>query len=303
MTVQSAVCQSYQPLEVIVVDNSSTDATSEEIPKRFSESVRYVRQPNKDCAGAHNTGFALCRGEFIQFLSGDDVLAPGKIQRQVDVFRSDPTLDIVYGEIRRFQTMDGVADWADVTTEPEEDMLKRFLSSGAEWNTLNTLGVLFSRRALEKVGSWDESLYIEDTDYFLRAAWAGCRFGHCPGVPMGFRRIRFDQKTKNVLAMERGREVLWQKTLNYLDREPYRSLAAKILARHRFWMAVRRNQMSRWQALAKLANSRHTSPDAVPLSLYTAGLAAIFVPGARRLALSDSLRSITKAWRRSGAVD
>src|SRR5581483_3839019 len=107
LTIQSALHQSYRPLEVIVVDNSSTDATGDEVPKRFVGSVRYIRQPNRDCAGAYNAGFAIAKGEFIQFVDGDDVLAPNKIRKQLEVFRSDPETDIVYGDVRMFQTAAG----------------------------------------------------------------------------------------------------------------------------------------------------------------------------------------------------
>src|SRR5579859_2411960 len=94
MTIESALHQSHQPLEVIVVDNSSTDATHQEVPSRFGQRVRYIRQPNKECAGAYNTGFAVARGEYIQFVDGDDVLAPNKIEKEMEVFRANPELDI-----------------------------------------------------------------------------------------------------------------------------------------------------------------------------------------------------------------
>src|SRR5947209_19653147 len=88
LTIASALHQSYRPVEVIGVDNSSTGITPTEVPKHFGQSVLYIRQPNKECAGAYNTGFGVSRGEFIQFLDGDDVLAPNKIHKQVEVFRS-----------------------------------------------------------------------------------------------------------------------------------------------------------------------------------------------------------------------
>src|SRR3974390_844203 len=100
MAIESALNQSYRPLEVIVVDNSSSDATPEEVSRRFGSRVRYVCQPNRECAGAHNTGFSLASGEFIQFLAGDDVLAPNKIAKQMEIFKANPELDIVYGDIR-----------------------------------------------------------------------------------------------------------------------------------------------------------------------------------------------------------
>src|ERR1017187_4001465 len=113
MTIESALQQSYQPIEVIVVDNSSTDPTPREVPERFGGRVRYISQPNKQCAGACNTGFDLARGEFIQFVDGDDVLAPNKIAKQMEFFQANPELDIVYGDVRRFQTLPGAANWID----------------------------------------------------------------------------------------------------------------------------------------------------------------------------------------------
>jgi glycosyltransferase involved in cell wall biosynthesis len=233
MTIASALQQSYLALEVIVVDNSSTDDTPEEVPKRFGTLVRYIRQPNKECAGAYNAGFAVARGEFVQFIDGDDVLAPNKIEKQLQVFRASPQLDFVYGDVRKFQTMAGMAGWTDLETLSGEDMLERLVAPQGIW--LDTLGVLSRREALVKVGAWDESLYVEDADYWLRAAWGGCRFGHCPGSPMGFKRLRPGQKMQNSSAMERGLDVVWNKALGYINREPYQSLLAAKIADDRQW--------------------------------------------------------------------
>src|SRR5262249_24537160 len=95
-----------------------------EVPRRFGCRVRYIRQPNKGDAGAYNTGFSSSQGEFIQFVDGDDVLAPNKIDKQVEVFRNNQNVDIVYGDIRNFQTLCGVANWTDNGTKPEDDMLR-----------------------------------------------------------------------------------------------------------------------------------------------------------------------------------
>jgi len=83
LAIQSALSQTYAPIEVIVVDNSSTDATLREVATRFGARVRYVLQPNTGDAGAYNTGIRLAKGEFVQLLDGDDVLTPYKIEKQV----------------------------------------------------------------------------------------------------------------------------------------------------------------------------------------------------------------------------
>jgi glycosyltransferase involved in cell wall biosynthesis len=294
MAIASALSQSFSPLEVIVVDNSSTDATPEEVPRRFGCNVRYIRQPNRECAGAYNAGLDVASGEFIQFVDGDDVLAPNKIEKQVEMFQTNPELDIVYGDIRMFQTLAGVASWSDVPTQQEGDMLNALLLPEKLGAGINVLGTLFRRRALERVGPWDESLYCEDTDYWLRAAWAGCRFGHCPGSPMGFKRIWPGQKIANIPATTRGLEAVWDKALGYVTREPYRSLVAERLAELRFYSAVSRCQMNVPEALAKLALARATSPTKVSALAYAFGYAAIVLPGGSYLVQSRRLRSMRR---------
>ena len=127
LAIQSALCQSHQPVEVIVVDNSSTDATAVEAPARFGTRVRYIRQPNTGDGGAYNTGLAAARGEFLQFLDGDDVLAPNKIEKQLDVFHSDPDADIVFGGVRHFQSLPGQARWTDIEYGDEDAGIEPFL--------------------------------------------------------------------------------------------------------------------------------------------------------------------------------
>jgi len=293
MTIESALNQSYQSVEVIVVDNSSTDATQVEVVKRFGNVLRYIRQQNRHYAGACNTGFGLARGEFIQFVAGDDVLAPNKIEKQVKVFLADPSLDIVFGDVRMFQTAGGFANWTDVTPKPEPDYLKAFIQTHEQWTGITALGILFRRRILEKVGAWDEDLYVEDLDYWLRAACAGCRFGYSPGSPMGFVRVWPGQKSRNASAMMSSMEAVWQKALGYVAVEPYHSLIAAKLAKLRFYLAVRKDNLDRRQALAKLTLARAMSPETISVLTYVAGCIAVVLPGGTAL-----VRSPWLAWPR-----
>jgi glycosyltransferase involved in cell wall biosynthesis len=294
MTIASALHQSRQPLEVIVVDNSSTDATPGEVMRRFGSRVRYVRQPNLGCAGAYNTGFSMASGEFIQFIAGDDVLAPNKIERQLETFQAKPELDIVYGDIRMFQTLSGVANWSDFPTQHEDDMLAALLLPDKRGAGIDVLGVLFHRRALDKIGRWDESLYCEDNDYWLRAACAGCHFGHCPGSPMGFKRMWPGQKIADVSTTARGLEAVWDKALGYVTREPYRTLLAERMAEFRFYMAVSRDGLNISEALAKLVLARATSPRKISALAYAFGYASIVLPGGTFFVRSHGLRTVRR---------
>jgi glycosyltransferase involved in cell wall biosynthesis len=291
MAIESALNQSYGALEVIVVDNSSADATPQEVPRKFGSRLQYIRQPNLDGPGAYNTGLEIAHGEFIQFMDGDDVLAPNKTEKQVNVFRANPKLDIVYGDIRAFQTTAKKADWSDLSTPPVKDMLERLTAPDGVW--LDTLGVLFRRRALEKVGKWDESLYVEDADYFLRAAWAGCRFGYCAGSPMGFKRLRSGQKTQNSQAMEHAIDAVWNKALGYIDREPYRGLLRAKMANEKL-RKVLRERMPRSQALGDIAWARATSPETISARTCAAACITVVFPGGRYLARQSWLVPIRR---------
>ena len=294
MTIASALHQSRQPLEVIVVDNSSTDATSDEVMKRFGSRVRYVCQPNTGCDGAYNTGFSMASGEFIEFVAGDDLLAPYKIVKQLEAFLAVPELEIAYGDIRMFQTLPGVANWSDFPTQPEDDMVAALILPERRGGGIDVLGVLFHRRALEKIGPWDERFYCEDTDYWLRAACAGCRFGHCPGSPMGFKRMWPGQKIADVSATARGLEAVWVKALGYVTREPYRSLLTERLAEFRFYMAVSRDGMTTSEALARLALARAASSKKISALAYAFGYASIVVPGGAFFVRSRGLRTVRR---------
>jgi len=203
--IDSALGQTYRAVEVIVVDNSSTDATPREVPRLYGSRVRYLRQENRGDGGGYNAGFDASSGRFVQFMDGDDYLAPDKIERQVAAFLADPEADIVYGDVRRFA---GSEMWSDWWCKDEPDMLAALLAEDGRGAGLTVHSVLFSRRALERVGRWDETLYVTDVDYWFRAAWAGCRFRYCPGSLCFYQR-RHGQMSADPEAMGLGMEAVW----------------------------------------------------------------------------------------------
>jgi glycosyltransferase involved in cell wall biosynthesis len=294
LAIASALCQSHRPIEVIVVDNSSTDATAREVPARFGGRVSCIRQPNRGDSGAYNTGFAASRGEFVQFLDGDDILAPNKIEKQLAVFRAHPDADVVFGDVRYFRGLAGVADWTDFDSSEDDVGMEPFLRH--EGRCVGAvLAVLFRRATLERIGKWDESIYVSDSDYELRAILAGCRYRRCEGSPMSFKRVRPGQMGTNTVAMLDGAEALWTKALGLVENESHREGIRRNLARTRFWRAFRADDMSTRQALAKCREARATCARAVPLPAYLAAMAIIVMPGGRFLAASPRVRSLRRA--------
>jgi GT2 family glycosyltransferase len=294
LAIQSALHQSYRLIEVIVVDNASSDATPYEVPRRFGQVVRYIRQHHASCAGGYNRGWHEASGEFIQFLNGDDFLAPNKIEKQVEVFRTAPYSDIVYSDVRCFQSFAGVPQREDFNLKQYDDILAALINSDDE-GAMMPLCMLFRRRVLEQVGDWDETLYVEDFDYLLRAAWAGFRFRYCPGIAY-FYRVRPGQKSSVSASMLDGAELVYDKMSRLITAYPYHSLIMAQLARLRFARAISPEGLTTSEALAKLALARSTNRDVVSVPRYVIGLIFIIMPKGRWLL--KWLRGVRRAMMR-----
>ena len=120
--VDSVLAQDHRSLEVIVVDDGSTDDTAGRMRDRYGHDSRvvYLRQPNGGVCVARNTGMARARGEFIAMLDSDDAWLPGKLRAQVAAFRKHPELSLVW------------TDMAEVNPEGEifsPKYLRRFYST------------------------------------------------------------------------------------------------------------------------------------------------------------------------------
>jgi hypothetical protein len=148
---------------------------------------------------------------------------------------------------------------------------------------------LFRRRALERIGPWDETIPTSDQDYWLRAAVAGCRFKHCPGSLCFYRR-RPGQMTSRRFGLLRDMEMTFAKALGYVEDEPYRGLLVSRLARLRYVLAVADESGGRQAALAELRQAREGSPETVSKLAYALGYALISVPGGSSLARAKGLR-------------
>lgn len=102
---ESVLAQDYRDLELIVIDDGSTDGSAD-IARSFGDRVRYHYQPNAGLSAAQNAGVAQARGAYIAYLDCDDLWVPHKTSRQVAVLDRDPQVDLVFGQVEQFYSPD-----------------------------------------------------------------------------------------------------------------------------------------------------------------------------------------------------
>lgn len=157
----SVRCQDYAPLEVIVVDDGSTDDTPDAIASLAADPanrIRTLRTENRGPAAARNAGIAHARGTVIAFLDVDDLWPNGKLARQMARLARTPSLDIVHGLVD-FRILPGAAPSMARFRHLVEPVVAANLGAG-----------LFRKEILARVGGFDENMiHGEDVDLFLRA--------------------------------------------------------------------------------------------------------------------------------------
>jgi glycosyltransferase involved in cell wall biosynthesis len=162
--IDSVLGQNHRPLEVIVVDDGSTDATADVVQSR-GDAVRYVRQANAGPSSARNHGVQLARGALVAFLDADDRWLPGKLARQIAALTERPELDGCLTHGRLFWDGDG-AIAAEESAWPSE---RRIDTGGLIGSTL-----VMRRRVFDTVGVFDPTLPHSGTaEWFTRAREQG----------------------------------------------------------------------------------------------------------------------------------
>ncbi|NIV30518.1 MAG: glycosyltransferase [Anaerolineae bacterium] len=241
VALESVLAQTYPNVEIIVVDDGSTDDTAT-LMEEYAERVIYLRQANQDVAAARNTGIRAASGEYLTFLDDDDMILPTKVERQMQVLTSQSRVGLVH--CRFYHIDEGGNRFSRIGPLPAGAVLKELLCRNFIW-----VGApLIRRQCLERVGLFDEDIpaICADWDMWLRIAQAGYPFA-CVQEPLGAYRVQRGSMLANVAELEQAILAIFDKVFAN-PRLPADAAAVKAQAcgTWRLWISWRYYAAHRW---------------------------------------------------------
>jgi glycosyltransferase involved in cell wall biosynthesis len=177
--IESVLSQSYQPLELIVVDDGSTDGTRA-VLARYADRCRGESRANQGQSSVLNYAWGIARGDILGYLGDDDCLRPGAVEQLVRALMADDGAVMVYGDYALIDGSSRIIRRVALKPRPYVEMVRDLRVTPGP-------GALHRREALFAAGPWDPGLRLTpDLDFYLRLGLLG-RFVHVPGELAGFR--------------------------------------------------------------------------------------------------------------------
>ncbi len=211
-SVVGALHQEYEPMEIIVIDDGSSDSTSA-VLDQFAHRIRRTRQENRGVAAARNTGIQLSTGALIAFLDADDQWLPGKLSIQCSMFANYPHLGLVHTNAYFWRPAANIRTTRD---DGQEKYVGHCYEALVCDNRILTSSVVVRRACLDKVGLFDEHLAVgEDWDLWIRIS-RYFEVGYEP-TPLVLYRLHEDSLSTDSLRMRKTDLVVIKAAL---ERDP-----------------------------------------------------------------------------------
>jgi glycosyltransferase involved in cell wall biosynthesis len=171
-SVMSVLLQTYEPIEIIIVDDGSTDNTrvmAENMSKKWPQTIRVVTQKNSGPGRARDIGTRLSCGDFIQYLDSDDILLSTKIDYQVKALLANPKSGIAYGISYQKDYSFNPPLLSGPLRSTGDEILQLFpkLLNERWWTTSCPL---YRRQIIDRIGPWKNLINEEDWEFDGRAA-------------------------------------------------------------------------------------------------------------------------------------
>ncbi len=183
---ESIYAQNYSNIEIIVVDDGSTDNTKE-ILQQYKD-IKYFYIEHKGISVARNTALENAKGEYIAFLDSDDYWLPNKLNTQMQYFKDHPDCEIVFTKYENFFEDEKLKTNKRAMHEKMmEKFLKQYLPSS-----------IIKKELFEKYGNFDENFSgVEDTEFLYRLLKKGVSISHIIPEVFYIRRIHGQNVTLN----------------------------------------------------------------------------------------------------------
>ncbi|MBI4945010.1 MAG: glycosyltransferase [Bacteroidetes bacterium] len=213
-TIRSVLKQTHSDLELIVVNDGSTDTTSKLVEAicKNDPRIKLINQNNAGVSVARNTGFAVSKGSYIAYLDSDDIWLPNFLELMLLKFSFDDALGLVHCDN---QIIDGDSQKKKEVNRGEEGYILEHLLLGGEGKYIFSIsGVLIKREVIESVGGFDPELSNgADHEFYFRIA-NRYRIGRVPTVALYYR-IHSGNMHSNIHLLEKDTLKAYRKADEY----------------------------------------------------------------------------------------
>ena len=249
--IDSAIAQTWQPTEVIIVDDGSTDG-SFEIVGRYTKlpQIKLVTQQNKGASAARNAGLRAATGDYIQFLDADDLLSTDKIEAQINILNGSVTSlalcrTIHFNDEEDYRVKQSEEEWfyKDIN-DPVDFLIKLYAGDDimpGYGGMVQPNSWLTPTKLIEKAGPWNEELSLDDDgEFFCRMILAS------DGIKFSKKGENYYRKFDNQLSLsaqksKKGVEsgiLAIDLKYSYLKAKTEDGIIDRIFAKHYWWLGV-----------------------------------------------------------------